>query len=94
MDQLTVLKIGNLSCESWVANEFLDMLCCCDLPEHGLEKLTLNNFYEQECEPFEEEVMSRIANICPRLTSLQLTGMEDLTEEGKLSIANLFRQII
>ena len=38
--------------------------------------------------------MSRIANICPRLTSLQLTGMEDLTEEGKLSIANLFRQII
>ena len=33
MDQPTALFIGSLSCESWVANEFLDMLCCCDLPE-------------------------------------------------------------
>ena len=93
MDQLTVLKIGNLSCESWVANEFLDMLCCCDFPEHGLEQLTLYSFYEV-CEPFEKEVMSRIANICPRLTNLQLIDMQDLTEEGTLSIVNLFRQII
>ena len=66
IDSLTSLHIESLFCESWVANEFLDMLCSYDIPEQGLEKLTLH--FPQKGEPFEEEVMSRLANICPRLS--------------------------
>ena len=33
MNHLTCLKIANLYCESWVANEFLDLMCSYDLPE-------------------------------------------------------------
>ena len=41
MSHLTRLIIRELNCKSWVANEFLDMLCCHDLPEQGLDKLIL-----------------------------------------------------
>ena len=33
IDNLTSLHIENLYCKSWVANEFLDMLCSYDIPE-------------------------------------------------------------
>ena len=39
---LSSLDISYLECESWVANEFLDLMCGYDLPEQGLEKLTFN----------------------------------------------------
>ena len=39
---LSSLDISYLECESWVANEFLDLMCGYDLPEQGLEKLKLN----------------------------------------------------
>ena len=75
-----------------MANEFLDFLTCYDLAEHGLDKL---NFYyfDKKCEPFEEEVLSRLANVCPRLTHLELSNMYELTETGRLSMVSLFRQI-
>ena len=58
-----------------MANEFLDVLCCYDLPESGLDKLIFHNF-DQKCEPFEEEVISRLANMCSSLLShLQLSQM-------------------
>ena len=41
---LTSLYIESLDCKSWVANEFLDLMCSYDLPEQGLNKLTLHNF--------------------------------------------------
>ena len=41
---LTCLKIEMLACESWVANEFLDLMCGYDLAEQGLDKLILNYF--------------------------------------------------
>ena len=69
------------------------MLCSYDILEQGLEKLTFYDFSKQ-CGPFEEEVVSRLANICPRLSHLQLNTMYDLTEAGRLSLASLFRQII
>ena len=69
MDHLSSLYIFNLKCNSLVANELLDVLTCYDLPEHGLEKLSLNRFLKS-CEPLEEEVMSRLASICPRLSHL------------------------
>ena len=93
MENLTSINIKDLKCKSWVANEFLDILCSCDIPEQGLEKLTFDLFYK-ECEPFEEDVMTRLASICPRLSNLQLSKMDSLTEAGRLSIASLFRQII
>ena len=51
MNHLNSLEIYNLSCKSWVANEFLDVLTCYDLPERGLDKLILSGF-KKECEPF------------------------------------------
>ena len=51
MNHLNSLIVGRLSCKSWVANEFLDLLTCYDLPEHGLETLVLSDFKSQ-CLPF------------------------------------------
>ena len=72
--QLSSLIISRLKCESWVANEFLDLMCGYDLPEQGLEKLILRNL-SSFCEPFEDEVITRVANICPHLTHLSLSYM-------------------
>ena len=33
MSHLTSLYIEGLYCKSWVANEFLDLMCSYDLPE-------------------------------------------------------------
>ena len=51
MNHLTSLQISGLECKSWVANEFLDILTCYDLPEHGLDKLIFIEFWPM-CEPF------------------------------------------
>ena len=51
MDHLYSLLISRLNSKSWVSNEFLDVLTCYDLAEHGLDKLILNYFYPV-CEPF------------------------------------------
>ena len=90
---LTSLDISELECKSLVANEFLDLLCSYDMNEQGLNKLRFDTF-KPVCEPFEDEIMSRLANICPRLTHLQFVYMDKLTESGKLSLVSLFRQII
>ena len=47
MNHLSSLYIKDLYCKSWVANEFLDLLTCYDLQEHGLDKLRLHFFSEQ-----------------------------------------------
>ena len=39
MDHLNSLEVRNLNCKSWVANEFLDVLTCYDIPENGFDKL-------------------------------------------------------
>lgn len=52
MGHLNSLYIIKLDCKSIVANEFLDVLTCYDLQEHGLDKLTLNDL-QKKCEPFE-----------------------------------------
>ena len=73
-DNLSSLYIKSLEGKSYVANEFLDLLCSYDFPEHGLDKLTFH-YINNKCEPFEEDVMSRLANLCPRLTQLELSHM-------------------
>lgn len=74
-NHLSVLHINRLSCSKpWVANEFLDALACYNNTEYGLDKLTLRNF-KKKCEPFSEEVVSRLANMCPRLTHLRINYM-------------------
>ena len=35
-----------------------------------------------------------MANICPHLTHLELSDMSELTEEGRLSLVSLLRQIV
>ena len=69
MNHLTTLDIESLNCKSCVANEFLDFMCSYDLPEQGLEKITLNDF-KPACEPFEDEVATRMAAMCHNLTHL------------------------
>ena len=88
---LRSINMKYLSGKSWVTNEFLDLMCSYDISEQGLEKLTFTCFL---CEPFEQEVVSRLANMCPRLSHLQMSEMWDLKEAGMLSMVNLFRQII
>ena len=83
MSHLTNLRIENLECKSWVANEFLDVLTCYDLPEQGLDKLTLSSFREN-CFPLEKEVVTRMANMCPHLSELCLISMFDLSEASRL----------
>ena len=78
MGHLSCIYIAYLNSTSWVANDYLDVLPCYDLQEHGLDKLRLNNF-SSECEPFSEEVFSRLGNMCPHLTTLQLSDMRHLT---------------
>ena len=90
MEHLTSLHIEELNCKSLVANEFLDALCCYDLPEQGLDKLIFKEF-KSICEPFEDEVVSRLANICPRISHLELTWMNYLNESGRISMASLLR---
>ena len=93
IDHLSSLKIEKLNCKSIVANEFLDLLSRYDLDDQSLNKLILLEF-SKLCEPFEEEVVSRLANICPSLTHLEISSMRNLTEAGQMSIESLFRQII
>ena len=90
MSHLYRIEIQNLGCKSWVANEFLDVLTCYDHAENGLDKLTFYRF-EPQCEPFEEEVLSRMADMCFKLSHLQLKHMYGLTEAGRLSMVSLFR---
>ena len=60
VDPLTSLHIQYLNCVSWVANEFLDALCSYEMLDCGIDKLTLE-FFLDKCEPFSEEVVSRLA---------------------------------
>ena len=60
---LKSLYASGLESKSWVANEFLDVLYCYDLPENGLDKFIFSGF-KKECEQFEEEVLTRLANMC------------------------------
>ena len=87
---LTSLHIESLNCKSLVANEFLDLLCSYEVPDQGLEKLILDQF-KHKSEPYQDEVVSRLASVCPRVSVLQLSSMDNLTEVGRLSIANMFR---
>ena len=87
---LKSLDISNFESKSWVANEFLDLLTCYDLPEHGLDKLIFSyNF--KICEPFEEEVVTRLASMCTHLSHLELSYIFYLTEAGRLSMVSLLR---
>ena len=79
--------------KSWVANEFLDMMCNFDLLDNSLDKLHFKRF-DKSCEPFEDEVISRLANICPKLSHLQINSMYDLSEAGRISMISLLRQIM
>ena len=47
-----------------------------------------------QCEPFEDEVVSRIAKMCPRISILKLTRMYILSEQGRVTMASLLRQIV
>ena len=93
MGHLTSLYISDLNCKSWVANEFLDLMCSYELPEQGLNKLIFYNFQNQ-CAPFEEEVMTRLAAMCPNITHLELSAMASLSEAGILSMVTLLRKIV
>ena len=44
MGHLNSLSVIGLDSISWVANEFLDVLCSYDLPDNGLDKLEFHNF--------------------------------------------------
>ena len=68
-------------------NELLDLLTFY-IAEHGLEKLDLNKFMicdsinseilDKENAHFDEEVLTRLANICPRISTINISQMDHL----------------
>ena len=89
MGHLSILNINHLSCsKSWVANELLDALTCYDCAEYGVDKLIFNQF-DISCEPFLDEVISRLVNMCPQVSHLQLSEMHNLSDEGRNSMLKL-----
>ena len=90
MEDITSLEASSLNSKPWVANEFLDVLTCYVKPEVGLDKLVLTDWY-QKVSLIEEEVVGRLANMCPRVTILVLRDMHRLTEAGRMSIISLLR---
>ena len=95
MGHLNSLEVSGLDSKSWIANELLDALTCYDLPEEGLNKLVFHDLTSQ-CLPFEEEVISRVANMCHSISHLELSRMFNGSHNRtiRLSVANLFRQIV
>ena len=71
-------------------NQYIDLLLSQDIAEHGLQKFKIMNIY-QECEPFEDEIMTRLAQRCPNIKQLELTGMHKLSEAGRMQLGSLFR---
>ena len=65
-------------------------MCIYDVPEQGLQKLTLRGFFPVN-EPLEEEVLTRLASISPNITHLELCWMFELSEAGRLSMVSLLR---
>ena len=82
IDQLYSLRIMKMYCDSNVSNEFFNFFICHDLPDNGLEKLILDDF-KSPCFPLEEDVVSRMVNICTYLTTLQLSKMYMLNDQAK-----------
>ena len=67
--QIHNLYIAVLQAESWVVNQFFDLLLSQNFAEQGLRKLKLVHF-KPKCEPFEDEIMSRLASKCPNIKDL------------------------
>ena len=93
IEQLSSLHIEHLKSKSWVSNEFLDLITCYDMPEQGLNKLIIREPLKI-CEPIQEEVVTRISNMCPNLSHLELSDMYALSEAGRLSMVCIFTRII
>ena len=49
---------------------------------------------KEECMPFEDEIITRLAQRCPNIKELRLEGMYELSEEGRMQLGGLFRQTI
>ena len=75
-----------------MANEFLDLLTFY-VAEHGLEKLEFNKFallsketiyVDRDNAHFDEEVLTRLANMCPRITTLIFSEMDRLGHKSRV----------
>ena len=86
-NQLTCVRIHELVGKAVVPNEFLDLLTFY-VADNGLEKLEMRRFrieseqggtLDIQNAHFDEEVLTRLANMCPRISTLTMTGMPDLS---------------
>ena len=75
-----------------MANEFLDLLTCY-VAEHGLEKFEFRNFkiisiddrsQDKLNAHFDEEVLTRLANMCPRISTIIINDMYELSQKGRV----------
>ena len=79
-----------MSAKPWVANQYIDLLLSQDIAEHGLQKLKIM-YIEPICEPFEDDIMTRLAQKCPYIKNLELKAMNMLSEVGRMQVGSLFR---
>ena len=72
-----------MDCKTWVASEFFETLLSSEFHDDGLQKLVLQDLSRQ-CEPFSNEVLTRLAQACAKLKHFELRDMHDreLSSEG------------
>jgi hypothetical protein len=85
-DQVHSLEVKNLDCVAWVTNELFETLLTSEFKADGLKKLVFE-WFKPQCAPFNNEVMTRLVQACANLNHLQLSLMDELTEEGRGQLA-------
>ena len=61
----------------------MDAITSYDMPDKGLDKLILSRF-EKEVAPFEEEVLSRLANMSNNVSHLKISELSRLEEADRM----------
>ena len=80
-DEVHTIEIQNLDCKNWVASELFETMLSLELHPDGINKLVLRCFYSQ-CEPFNNEVMTRLSQAFANLKHLEVASMQRLSAEG------------
>ena len=87
------ISIENIKCSHVAANELLDFITTQDIPEKGLDSLTLSNF-SKRCQPLDESILNRLGQSCFNLTQLTVSFVNDLNQENRFKLNDMVAQIV
>ena len=94
-NKINSLRIENLESETAGAvNELLDILLIQDISvEEGLDEITLYDIKNSRG-PFDQSLLTRIANYSNNLSKLKMTNMLGLTHDDRQSLVNMMTEIL